>query len=67
MQRTARVLCRPNTRLGRLTCRIDPWVRARGWRTAKGIASTGRSVENVVTAAGDDLAYTVDLENMTWQ
>ena len=32
---------------------------------AKGIASTDRSVQNVVTVVGDDLAYTVDLEHMT--
>ena len=45
----------------------------RGWEqvgirldwAAKGIASTDRHVENVVTVAGDDLAYTVDLEHMT--
>ncbi len=45
----------------------------RGWEqvgarldwAAKGIASTDRSVENVVTVVGDDLAYTVDLEHMT--
>ena len=47
----------------------------RGWEqvsarldwAAKGIASTGRSAENVVTVVGDDLAYTVDLEHMTRQ
>lgn len=41
----------------------------RGWEqvgarldwAAKGIASTDRHVENVVTVVGDDLAYTVDL------
>jgi ketosteroid isomerase-like protein len=45
----------------------------RGWEqvgarldwAAKGIASTDRHEENVVTVAGDDLAYTVDLEHMT--
>jgi hypothetical protein len=45
----------------------------RGWAqvsarldwAAKGIASTNRSVENVVTVVSDDLAYTVDLEHMT--
>jgi ketosteroid isomerase-like protein len=45
----------------------------RGWEqvaarldwAAKGIASTDRSAENVVTVVGDDLAYTVDLEHMT--
>ena len=45
----------------------------RGWEqvaarldwAAKGIASTGRHVQNVVTVVGDDLAYTVDLEHMT--
>jgi ketosteroid isomerase-like protein len=45
----------------------------RGWEqvsarldwAAKGIASTGRSAENVVTVVGDGLAYTVDLEHMT--
>ena len=44
----------------------------RGWEqvsarldwAAKGIASTDRSVANVVTVVGDDLAYTVDLEHM---
>jgi ketosteroid isomerase-like protein len=45
----------------------------RGWEqvsarldwAAKGIASTDRSVENVVTVVSGDLAYTVDLEHMT--
>jgi ketosteroid isomerase-like protein len=45
----------------------------RGWEqvsarldwAAKGIASTDRRVENVVTVVGNDLAYTVDLEHMT--
>lgn len=45
----------------------------RGWElvsarldwASKGIAATGRSVENVVTVVGDELAYTVDLEHMT--
>jgi len=45
----------------------------RGWErvgarldwAAKGIASTDRSVENLLTVVGDDLAYTVDLEHMT--
>lgn len=45
----------------------------RGWEqvgarldwAAAGIASAGRSAENVVTVVGDDLAYTVDLEYMT--
>jgi ketosteroid isomerase-like protein len=45
----------------------------RGWAqvnarldwAAKGIASTNRSVENVVTVVSDDLAYIVDLEHMT--
>jgi hypothetical protein len=45
----------------------------RGWEqvsarldwAAQGIASTNRSVENVVTVVSDDLAYTVDLEHMT--
>ena len=45
----------------------------RGWEqvsarldwAAKGIAATDRSVENVVTVVGNDLAYTVDLEHMT--
>lgn len=45
----------------------------RGWEqvsarldwAAKGIASTGRSVQNVVTVVGNGLAYTVDLEHMT--
>lgn len=45
----------------------------RGWEqvsarldwAAKGIASTDRSVENVVTVVSGDLAYTVDLERMT--
>ena len=32
---------------------------------AKGIRSTDRVAENVVTVVGDDLAYTVDLEHMT--
>ena len=44
----------------------------RGWEqvsarldwAAKGIASIDRSVENVVTVVGGDLAYTVDLEHM---
>jgi hypothetical protein len=40
-------------------------VSARLDRAAQGIASTGRWAENVVTAVGDDLAYTVDLEHMT--
>ena len=31
---------------------------------AKGIRSTDRVAENVVTVVGDDLAYTVDLEHM---
>jgi len=47
----------------------------RGWEqvsarldwAAKGIASTDRSVENVVTVISGDLAYTVDLEHMTRQ
>jgi ketosteroid isomerase-like protein len=34
------------------------------WAT-KGIASTGRSAQNVVTVIGNDLACTVDLEHMT--
>ena len=45
----------------------------RGWEqvaarldwAAKGIASTDRHVQNMVTVVGDDLAYTVDLEHMT--
>jgi hypothetical protein len=45
----------------------------RGWEqvsarldwAARGIAATDRSMENVVTVVGDDLAYTVDLEHMT--
>ena len=45
----------------------------RGWEqvsarldwAAKGIASTDRSMENVVTVVSGDLAYTVDLEHMT--
>jgi hypothetical protein len=45
----------------------------RGWEqvsarldwAAKGIASTNRNVENVVTEVSDDLAYPVDLEHMT--
>jgi ketosteroid isomerase-like protein len=40
-------------------------VSARLDRAAKGIASTGRRAENLVTVVGDDLAYTVDLEHMT--
>jgi hypothetical protein len=45
----------------------------RGWEqvsarldwAAKGIGATDRSVENIVTIVGDDLAFTVDLERMT--
>jgi ketosteroid isomerase-like protein len=45
----------------------------RGWEhvsarldwAAAGIKATDRAAENVVTVAGDDLAYTVDLEHMT--
>ena len=45
----------------------------RGWEqvsarldwAAKGIDATDRTVENVVTVVHDDLAYTVDLEQMT--
>ena len=45
----------------------------RGWQrvsdrldwAAKGIKSTDRAVENVLTVVNDDLAYTVDLEHMT--
>jgi ketosteroid isomerase-like protein len=45
----------------------------RGWQevsarlewAAKGIMSTDRVAENVVTVVGNDLAYTVDLEHMT--
>jgi ketosteroid isomerase-like protein len=45
----------------------------RGWElvserldwAAKGIKSTDRVAENVVTVIGDDVAYTVDLEHMT--
>jgi hypothetical protein len=45
----------------------------RGWEqvsarldwASKGIASTDRSEENIVTVVGEDLAYTVDLEHMT--
>jgi len=45
----------------------------RGWQqvsarldwAATGIKSTDRAAENVVTAVGDDFAYTVDLEHMT--
>ncbi len=45
----------------------------RGWAevslrldwAAKGIRSTDRVAENVVTVVGDDVAYTVDLEHMT--
>ena len=47
----------------------------RGWQAvserldwaAKGIKSTDRVAENVVTVVGNDLAYTVDLEHMTRQ
>jgi len=42
---------------GQVSARLD-WA-------AKGIASTGRSAENMVTVVGDGLAYTVDLEHMT--
>ena len=45
----------------------------RGWQqvsarldwAARGIKSTDRSAENVLTVVNDDLAYTVDLEHMT--
>jgi ketosteroid isomerase-like protein len=45
----------------------------RGWEqvgrrldwVSKGLAATDRSEENIVTVAGADLAYTVDLEHMT--
>jgi len=45
----------------------------RGWQrvsdrldwAAKGIKSTDRAAENVLTVVNDDLAYTVDLEHMT--
>jgi ketosteroid isomerase-like protein len=45
----------------------------RGWEqvssrldwASKGLAATDRSVENIVTVAGEDLGYTVDLEHMT--
>lgn len=47
--------------------------RERGWQqvagrldwAASGIAATDRSVENIVTTVGTDLAFTVDLEHMT--
>jgi ketosteroid isomerase-like protein len=32
---------------------------------SKGLAATDRSEENIVTVAGEDLGYTVDLEHMT--
>jgi ketosteroid isomerase-like protein len=45
----------------------------RGWEqvsarldwASKGLAAAGRSEENIVTVAGEDLGYTVDLEHMT--
>jgi ketosteroid isomerase-like protein len=45
----------------------------RGWEqvsarldwASKGLAAAGRSEENIVTVAGADLGYTVDLEHMT--
>lgn len=45
----------------------------RGWEkvsarldwAAKGIGATDRTVENIVTTVGEDLAFTVDLEHMT--
>ena len=42
-----------------------PEVSARLDWAAKGIKSTDRVAENIVTAVGDDFAYTVDLEHMT--
>jgi hypothetical protein len=47
----------------------------RGWQTvgarldwaSAGIGATDRTVENIVTTVGDQLAFTVDLEHMTRQ